>query len=174
MGGATSTPTRPRDVGLPRLRWARAMRRVALGALALVVLAGLLNLLGVRTATAIDADGGYRLEVTYAAVTRSGLATPWTVEVSHQGGFTGPITIRMTADYFDRLDFNQWYPEPSSTTIDGDVLVLTFESPPGDVFTLRFDGRTSPTFSFGHRADTSFTSEGSPTLAVSYETVVMP
>ena len=53
------------------------------------------------------------LEVTYAAVTRSGLETPWKVEVGSASGFGQPVTITTTSAYFERFDFNEWYPEPS-------------------------------------------------------------
>jgi hypothetical protein len=52
------------------------MRRVGIGALGVLVLLGVANLVGVRVGhTSVEADGT-SLAVTYASVTRPGLSTP--------------------------------------------------------------------------------------------------
>ncbi len=140
----------------------------------LVIVAGAVNLLGVRRASVEASQGGTTLAVEYARVTRSGLATPWTVEVTHPGGFDGPVTLTTSADYFDRFDLNGWFPEPSATSIRGDLLVLTFDRPAEDTFSVDLDARTSPTFSFGATATTALDTPGLPALSVEYRTVVMP
>ncbi|HET9310181.1 MAG TPA: hypothetical protein VFP41_03025 [Actinomycetota bacterium] len=174
-GVAAGVSTRPDPVPIGRLRRQRALRRVGLSALGLLVVAGLLNLFGVWVRVAGASQDGVTLEVSYAAVTRSGLQTPWTAVVRSSDGFEGPITIATSAEYFERFDFNQWYPEPSSTKIRGDALLLSFE-PPGDrrEFTVRFDGRASPTFGLGSHARTTLETDGLPPLSVEYRTVVMP
>lgn len=169
-----ASSTRPEDQTIERLRRQRALRRVGLVAIGAVIVAGMLNLLGVRTGVARDSADGVSLEVTYAQVSRSGLATPWTLEVASADGFPGPVTVATSADYFDRFDFNQWYPEPSATTFRDGSLVLTFEPPEGDHLVVRFDGRASPTFGLGSEATTTLETEGLPRLSVSYRTVVMP
>ena len=181
QGGTTSTPhraetmsTRPEAEPIERLHWHRGARRVGLGAIGVLVLLGLANLLGVRTATATATDDGVGLTVTYAQMTRSGLETPWRVEVRSAAGFDGPVTLSTSATYFERFDFNQMYPEPASTTVRGDLLVITFERPEGDVLLVRFDGRASPTFGLGSSATTTLETEGFPSLSVDYRTVVMP
>jgi hypothetical protein len=171
---AEAASTRPDAEPLARLARHRSARRVGLAAIGLLVLLGLANVVGVRVATAAAAADGFTLEVTYAKVTRSGLETPWKVEVRAPGGFEGPVTIATSARYFERFDFNQWYPEPSSTIVRGDLLVLTFERPEGDVLLVRFDGRASPTFGLGSAATTTLDTEGLPELSVGYRTVVMP
>lgn len=174
-GAASGVPTRPDPLPLARLRRQRASRRVGLTAVVLFVAAGLFNLLGVRVRTVGASGDGVTLEVAYAAVTRSGLETPWTVVVRSSDGFDGPVTIATSAAYFERFDFNQWYPEPSSTTIRDDVLLLSFEPPDGGrVLTVRFDGRASPSFRLGTRATTTLETDGLPPLSVEYRTVVMP
>lgn len=138
------------------------------------MLVGLGNVVGMRTGTVSAGAAGVTLEVTYAEVTRSGLETPWKVEVIAPGGFDGPVTITTTAEYFERFDFNQWYPEPSGTTLRDDLLVMTFDRPQGDVLLVRFDGRASPTFGLGSGATTSLDTEGLSPLSVAYRTLVMP
>ena len=169
-----STPTRPDAEPIERLRRRRGARRLGIGAIGLLVLFGLGNAVGLRIGTASADASDVTLEVTYAEVTRSGLETPWKVEVRSAGGFDQPVTITTTAAYFERFDFNQWYPEPSSTTLRDDLLVLTFDRPQGDVLLVRFDGRASPTFGLGSAATTSLDTPGLPPLSVGYRTVVMP
>jgi hypothetical protein len=169
-----STSTRPGIEPIGKLRRYRAARRAGLGAMGLIVLLGVGNVLGPRTGTAMVSDDGIELAVTYARVTRSGLATPWTVRVRSSAGFSRPITLTTSATYFERFDFNQWYPEPASTTRRGDLLVLTFEPPEGEVLRVDFDGRASPTFGLGSAATTALETQGMPPLSVEYRTVVMP
>jgi hypothetical protein len=171
----SSVGTRPEDVTPDRLVRARRYRRIGLVALGLVVLAGLLNLLGVRHGVVSSTSEGYRLTVEYASVTRPGLASPWEVEVTHEGGFDGPVTIATDATYFERFDFNQFYPEPASTAPRGDVVLLTFEEIEGDRLVVRFDGRATPTFTLAlAEASTGLEIDGREIVRVDYTTVVMP
>lgn len=173
-GGAADRSTRPESIPLPTLLRHRALRRLGLAVLGVLVGAGALNLLGMRAGDAEASQDGVSLSVTYAVVTRSGLETPWSVTVRSPGGFPGPVTISTSAEYFTRFDFNQWYPEPSSTALSGDRLVMTFERPEGGALVVRFDGRASPTFGLGSEATTALETDGLPALSVSYRTVVMP
>ncbi len=168
------TSTRPEHVSLASLRRFRTARRVGIAAIALLVGAGLVNLAGPRTATAVATADGTSLEVSYPQVSRSGLAAPWRVAVYTDSGFSGPVTLTTTTAYFDRFDFNQWYPEPSSSTVRGDVLVLEFERPLTDSFVVRFDGRASPTFGLGSTATTTLETPGLPNLSIDYRTWVLP
>jgi hypothetical protein len=169
-----STRTRPDDVPTARLRRHRASRRVFISIMALFVVLGLTNRFGLRLASATVERDGVTFRVEYASVTRSGLATPWQVEVRSPGGFEGPVTIATSAAYLDRFDFNQWYPEPSGTATRGDLLLLTFERPEGGLLRIRFDGRASPTFGLWSSATTSLETAGLPPLSVAYRTWVMP
>lgn len=172
--GGSATSTRPDDVPIERQRRSRLQRRVGIAAIGSLVLLGLANLVGVRLGSVSATDGDTVMTVTYASVTRPGLATPWTVEVRRAGGFPGPVTIVTTSGYFASFDFNQWYPEPSGTTMRGDDVMLTFERPQGEVFRVSFDGRATPTFNLGSRATTSLATDGLPPLSVEYRTVVLP
>lgn len=170
----TSTATRPDHESVARLRRHRAARRVGIACIALMVALGLTNLFGLRMGSTTAERDGVTFRVEYASVTRSGLATPWQAEVRSPGGFGGPITISTSADYLDRFDFNQWYPEPSASATRGDLLLLTFERPEGELLRIRFDGRASPTFGPWASATTSLETAGLPRLTVEYRTWVMP
>ena len=169
-----STTTRPDGVPLGAQKRHRTLRRVGLVAIGALVLAGSANLVGLRLESASARADGTSLAVTYARVTRPGLATPWRVEVQRAGGFEGPITISTTTEYFESFDFNQWYPEPTGSAVRADELLLTFEPPEGEVFTVRFDGRATPTFNLGSGAVTTLATPGLPALRVEYRTVVVP
>ena len=171
----SSISTRPEHVSSDELVRARRFRRLGIGILAAVVVAGLFNVLGIRREVVTAEEDGYRLEVEYARVTRPGLASSWVVAVTHPGGFEDPLTITTNADYFDRFDFNQFYPEPSTTASRGDLLLLTFEGIEGERFVLRFDGRASPLFVLDlAEASTGLEVAGREIARVDYTTVVMP
>lgn len=156
------------------MRRARAFRRLGIGILAVVVLLGLANLLGVRSRTVSASASGYDLRVTYAAVTRPGLATGWEATVHHEGGFDDRIGLATTATYFDGFDFHQIYPEPASTTVWGGSILMTFEPPRGDVLHVRLDARATPAFHLGNPARTELLVGGVPVLGVTYRTTVLP
>lgn len=172
---ASARSTRPDDVSLEELRRARGFRRIGVGALAVFVLAGLLNLLGVRAGTVSAAGAGYLLSVEYEEVTRPGLASEWIVEVRREGGFDGAVTLATDAAYFDRFDFNQLYPEPASISPRGEEVLYVFEGIEGEVLRVAFDGRASPTFVFALvRGSTGLEVDDREIARVDYTTVVMP
>lgn len=172
---ALGRSTRPDDVSIEELRRARGYRRLGIGALALFVLAGLSNLLGVRTGAVSVAAAGYHLSVEYETVTRPGLASEWIVEVRREGGFDGPVTLVTDATYFDRFDFNQLYPEPASVLPRGEEVLYVFEGIQGEVLRVAFDGRASPTFVFAlAHGSTGLEVGGREIARVDYTTVVVP
>ena len=122
----------------------RNLRRVGIGVLALFVLAGLVGVLGVRTATTTASGEGVELELQYGAVTRAGLATPYHLEVVRDGGFDGPVVVALTREFFDRFDYQNFYPNPDKETADEDWVVYEFAPPEGEVFRWSFDVKASP------------------------------
>lgn len=67
-------------------------------ALGLLVGAGLVGLLGVRSTTTSSAQDGWTLSLEHAAIARAGLDVPWTVTVTHEAGFDGDVTLAVTGD----------------------------------------------------------------------------
>lgn len=175
MAASEPVSTRPNDMPNARLVRSRTLRRIGLGLLSVFTLAGLFDLLGVWTSRVSAEADGYVLSVEYAAVTRPGLASSWVVEVRHRGGFDGPVTLATDADYFDRFDFNQLYPEPASTSTRGNLDLLTFEGIEGDRLRVRFDGRVAPAFALAlARGSTAVEIDGEQVVRVEYTTVAMP
>jgi hypothetical protein len=142
--------------------------------LAVFVGLGAAGVWGVRTRAVSASGGGYELTVSYAVVTRPGLATPWAVEVRRGGGFDGPITVATTGAYFDLFDENGLDPDPAAATTDGDLLVWEFDPPTGDTLTITFDARLAPSVQAGGSARTIVLVEGRPVVEVRYRTLVMP
>jgi hypothetical protein len=137
-----STLTHPRDE--PAVRRARNLRRAGVSVLAVVVLAGLGGLFGLRSAWTSRSTDGYTLAVHHAQVTRAGIAVPFQVRVHHPGGFTGPLTLAVSRTLLERFDFQNFYPNPSKETASEDYVYYEFDPPPGDEFQLNLDARTAP------------------------------
>ena len=130
---------------------------------------------GVRTETKTVIADGYELEVEYGAVSRPGLATPWSVTVTHEGGFDGPVKLATTSQYFDLFDENGLDPEPSSSTTSGDLLVWEFEPPEGNVLEVSFDARIEPAVQLKSvKAKTVLIIEEERVTEVEFKTLVLP
>ena len=169
-----TTSTLPEPAPIERVRRARTARRGILVVFAVILLLGALNLFGVRTAQVSARGDGYTLTVTYARMTRPGLATPWSVEVVHPGGFSAPVTIATTADYIALFDQNAISPEPAGSTYRDGLVLWEFEPPPGDTLRVDLDARLEPAVQWGRDAETVLLTEGERVASVRYSTGVMP
>lgn len=125
----------------PRTTWGV---RLGLGLLAAVVLAAATGLLSTSTATTTASASGWLLEVEHAERTRSGMPAPLRVRVEHPGGLTDPVRLALCPEWFDHLDFQNWYPNPSAETREPGRIVYEFDLPPGDTFEVALDARTAP------------------------------
>lgn len=67
--------------------------------------------------------GGYQLEVRHAPTSRPAPATPFDITVRRPGGFDGPVTVAVTAEYLRMWDENGLVPAPSAETTDGEWVV---------------------------------------------------
>ena len=152
----------------------RTARRGGLILLVGFLLLGAANLLGVRSSSVTASGGGFELTVTYAAVSRPGLSTPWAVRVRRPGGFDGPVTIATTDQYFNLFDENGLDPDPDAATATPGLLIWEFEPPAGEELTVSFDARLEPASHLGRSAETSILVDGAPVVSVRYTTVVMP
>ena len=152
-GGEKSTlqDIRSAEAGPRSARW----RRVLVGLLTVVVAAGATGLLGVHSTTSTTTDRGYEVTVEYAALARAGLDVPWQVRVHRDGGFDGPVTLAVTADYFDIYEEQGLDPQPATERSDGEYLYWTFDPPPGDRLAVDFDAYIQPSSQLGSSGEVS-------------------
>ena len=171
---ADVVPTAPEEPDLLRSRRARTVRRLFMAALVAFLALGLTGLLGVDTATTTARGGGYELTVTYGRVSRGGLATPWSFEVRHPGGFEGPITVSTDTKYLDLFDENGFDPQPSKSTATAETVIWEFEAPDGDTLGVSLDARIEPSVQWGRTGETSVLVDGQPVVTVRYKTWILP
>jgi len=167
-------PTAPEESDLLRSRRARAGRRLFMTLLVAFLAYGMTGGLGVQTRSTTAEGGGYRLTVSYGQVSRPGLATPWSIEIHHPGGFEGPVTVSTTTKYLDMFDENGFDPEPSSATADPEEVIWEFEPPDGDTLAVSLDARIEPGAQWGRTGKTSVLVDGKPVVTATYKTWVMP
>ena len=150
-------------------------RRAVLAVLLVVVVAGLVGVLGVRTATETDTGGGYSLSVDHASIARAGLDVPWEVTVRSETGFEKTITLAVTGDYFDMYETQGFTPEPSGSIRDGDTVYLEFDAPEGDTFVVDYDAYIQPSSQRGESATVSVVDTDLRALAsVDIDTFLLP
>ena len=160
--------------GGPR-RAARAGRRAVLILLAVIVALGATTMLGVHTSSVTAQAEGYTLRVEYPRIARPGLDVMWRVTVRHPGGFgSEPITLAVSARYFDIFEHQAFYPEPSKSTGDGEMLELEFDPPQGDVFSLDFDAYIQPSSQLGRRGAVALLDGDRERVRVTYRTWLIP
>lgn len=162
------------DTPLPRARRARAGRRLAMGAVAALIVAGLVGLTGNTRATVRARDDGYVLSVEYARRTRGGMPADLRVTVVREGGFDGPVQVAVTTEYLRLFDQHGIVPEPVSGTADERWARLEFAPPPGDTLTVRYGARVSPGTHFGQTGTVAVLEDGRPVVSVDVETIVVP
>lgn len=155
------------------------LRRAFTGMLAIVCLAGAVGLLGGRTGERTAHGNGYSVSVSYPWTGRPGLDTLLQVTVAHPGGFHHPVTLAVTASYFDLFETQGWNPTPSATTRDGRNLILTFTPPShGDTFEVTYDSYLQPYIApsrwLGQRADVTLLRGTRAVVVVPFTTWVLP
>ncbi|MEX0797301.1 MAG: hypothetical protein WD274_11460 [Acidimicrobiia bacterium] len=162
----------PREYG--REKW---LRNSTILIVVSVVVLGALGILGVKASTATDDDSGYRMKVTYAAVTRGGLATPLAIEVGTEDGSALPevVTIRVSAGYLALFDDNGMEPTPVNSFNSEGFTSWDFEVPPGEsTLEVVLDARLEPAVQWGEAASAELWIEGERTLSTEFRSWVMP
>lgn len=176
-GDRPSTPTAPEETSAGRQARARLGRRAFLAVLALFLGLGALGFLGVRTTSATATGGGYEVTVTYASISRPGLATPWSFEVRRPGGFPDGLTVAVTSKYFDAFDENGLGPAPEEERTDEERTIWTFGPSPAETMSVSFDARIEPGVQLTTlKGDLSILTgpSGPPAVTVAFKTFVMP
>ena len=172
-----SIPTQPDAPDVSTLTRARLGRRIFVTLLAAFLALGALGLYGVRTRTASASGGGYEITVSYARVSRPGLATPWSVEISRPGGFPEGLTVAVTSSYFDAFDENGFSPTPVEETDDGERTVWQFAPSAADTIEVSLDARIEPGVQFETvkgQVEVLSGPTGPAVVQVDFSTFVMP
>ncbi len=172
-----SIPTQPPPTDVTRQARARTVRRIFVAALAIFLLLGALDLYGVRTRTRSATGGGYELSVTYASVSRPGLATPFSFEVRRPGGFPEGLTVAASSSYFDAFDENGFGPAPEEETADSERTIWHFAPSPADTMTVSLDARIEPGVQLMRakgRLEVLSARNGPAVVGVDFTTFVMP
>jgi hypothetical protein len=142
MPSATLPPTAS-DLSTDRDTWERGIwwRRGFLALVALVVVAGLFGVFGLRSRTvnADSSDGDVSLQVTYPQVARAGLSVPFEIEVHRRGGFDDDVVLQVSSDYLDLFDRSSVDPEPDQERSTESSVLWQFRQPPTDTFSVSVD-----------------------------------
>lgn len=156
----------------PRGRRGRWGRLAGTALLVLIVLAAALDLLGPRQGETSQEQGGYTLAVAYPQIGRAGEPAPLNITVTSAAPFGETVRLRLCDAYFDHLDFQSWYPNPSAETTSEGWLVYEFDPPPtGDTLEISLDARVAPG-QFGGRdtCEISVLEQQSPVVSVGFTT----
>jgi len=161
--------------GVETARRGRITRRLGFALLLVFVLASFLGIYGPTHKTITTTDGLTELSLHYGWIVRSGQAVPMEIAVHRDGGFDGPVTVAFDRDVFDRLDFQNWYPNPSAEVGEPDRVVYEFDPPEGDTLTVALDARVAPTQFGGRHEYTVYVDEGGvPVAETDYVIWVVP
>jgi hypothetical protein len=167
---STLEPPRPVEAGPRSVVW----RRVGTVGLVALVLAGMLNLFGLRNSTTTRSESGYTVSVHYARIARAGLDAPWTVTITNPAGFGKDVQVVVTADYFDIFESQGMSPEPSDETQDGQWSYWTFTSPPGDTLTIDADVYVQPSSHRGASGTVAVLVDGRRVASTPFRTTLLP
>jgi hypothetical protein len=168
--------TRPSDDS-GTSRWDECLRIASISLMAVIFLAGLVGFLGVRSATATASGDGLSVEVTYAAITRAGLATPFDLRVTTEDGSPLPATVttRIGSAYLAMFDENGLAPQPVSTFQSDEWTWWTFEVAQGaSLLEVSLDARLEPGVQWGQGSTAAVEIADQEIVAVEFDTWVMP
>lgn len=171
---ATSTIPDPDPRGN---QWDRRTRRFTLFVVSAIVASAAFGLLGVRTATAVATSDGYTIEVTFARITRAGLATPFAVQVSRVDGspLPGQVTIAVDSTYLMMFDDNGMDPIPSESFNSATTTWMSFDVPDDETsLRLELDARLEPAVQWGETATATVWIGDRPVVAAEFTTLVIP
>lgn len=123
----------------------RALRRLGIGLLGLVLVLAALGLLGPRIAQTRAEGGGYSLLLDYPQITRAGQPTPLHISIEADHGLGDTVQVRLCDEFFNDLDFQQWYPNPAAETTVPPWIIYEFDPPPsGNTLEISLDARIAP------------------------------
>lgn len=165
------------DSGRRHARWETSLRTGTIGLVTILVLAGAVGLLGVRTTDAGASADGFELTVHHAAMTRPGLATPFSVSVRTTDDSPLPpeVTIRVSSDYLAMFDDNGMEPLPTESYNTAAWTWWTFAVPDGkDTLTVDLDARLEPAVQWERSGEAGLEVGGDEIVTLQFTTLVAP
>ncbi len=165
----------PLDSGPGRVE--RSMRAVVLLGMLVVAILAVTNRLGLRTDVVSADGGGMRLEVEYPAVTRPGVPSALSIEVTSLDGEELPaeVIVRITSEYLSLFDQAQPSPQPSQATATSEDTEWTFDVAPGArTMTATIEARLHPSLQRSRSARIAVIDGGTEAVAVELDTTVVP
>ena len=155
---------------------ARVGRRVGVAVLVLITVAAGFDVLGPRMSDTSARDGGYVLAVEYPLIDRAGEPAPLVVTLTADATLTEPVQVRFCATYFEHLDFQNWYPNPSAEASEPDGIVYEFDPPRrGRTLRIALDARVAPGQLGGRdTCEVSVLEQGEPVVTATWTTWRMP
>ncbi|RYC14300.1 hypothetical protein [Nocardioides zhouii] len=154
----------------------RVGRRIGVAVLITIVLAAGFDALGPRAGDTSAVGGGYAVGLEYAQIARAGEPAPLTLTITTDTGFGDSVQVRFCSTYFDHLDFQSWYPNPSAETSEADWVVYEFDPPPaGRSLRVALDARVAPGQLGGlDRCEVSVLDKDEPVVTATWTTWRMP
>ncbi|WP_325599354.1 hypothetical protein [Nocardioides sp.] len=160
----------------PPRRRGQLLRRAGIGLLVTIVVLAAVDLLGPRTGETTVQTGTHSLGVEFPQIARAGEPAPLHITVDAAGGFGDVVQLRVCAELFDDLDFQNWYPNPSSETAQPPWVFYEFDPPPaGDTLEISLDARVAPGQLGGiNDCQISVLVEDEPVVSATFTTWRMP
>jgi hypothetical protein len=142
-----------------------------------VIVLGLTDRFGPRSATVSASSPALSLEVRYDEVVRPGLSATWSVEIAARDGRSLPerLTLVTTSTYFELFDENGLSPEPVEETSGASTTTWVFEPEPHATnLVVELDARIQPGWRAPVSGTTTLVVEGEEPLHVDYRTWPLP
>lgn len=150
------------------------LRRAATAALTLAVVAGGAGAAGIRQDQVVAVDGPLTLTVDFPGLARAGNDAVFAITVHSTDGLGDELELVLDRRYLDLWESQRFYPEPAQETADGDLVHLTFDTPPGGTsMTIRFDAYLQPVAQVGADGTVEASVDGHVATA-RFTTVMVP
>lgn len=168
--------TEPDESSRSWIRFDEGLRYIAYAVVFGAVIASLSGFAGLRTREVTATNDDLTLTVTYAQITRPGIATPFEIAIDREGSATLPdeLSVEVPSEYMDMFDENGLDPEPETATSDGTTETWTFRPGEAPTLVIDFDARLQPNIHSGRSATVSVSAPGSESVEVRLRTWVLP
>lgn len=179
-GPASTRPEHSTEPEQPSPGWTtfeRALRAVVFLVVFGVVIAALVGVAGLRTRQVTSTSDALEVSVTYAQTTRSGISTPFEIDVSAPDGAPLPevLEVRVSTAYLAMFDENGLDPEPETSASDGTEETWRFELEPGTTrLHVDLDARLQPNIHSGETGTVRVSEPGATPVEAEFRTWVLP